>query len=123
MYAGGDVIAQYAETYNINRLRASTDDPIHHTKVDYKRTLVFFIWGTFIGGPSYHYWFNYLNELPALLWKLKQTQQRGKILRAYAYLKTHGIEVKLGNQYHLFVLLLLLLLLLLSIIIKEILTL
>ena len=29
-------------------------------------------------GTAYHYWFNYLNELPALLWKLKQSRQRGK---------------------------------------------
>lgn len=30
-----------------------------------------------------------------MIWRLKQTQQRGKILRAYAYLRSHNIEVKL----------------------------
>jgi hypothetical protein len=31
----------------------------------------------------------------AMLWRMKQTNQRTKILRSYAYLKTCGIEVLL----------------------------
>eukprot|EP01035_Chromulina_nebulosa_P026417 gene26416-34579_t len=97
MYMGGDMIAQYAETYNANLL---VDDEKEHqvTVIDQKRSAVFLIYGTVIAGTAYHYWFNYLNELPALLWKLKQSRQRGNILRAYAYLKSHGIEVKLDLQ-------------------------
>ncbi|RYH17874.1 Mpv17/PMP22 family protein [archaeon] len=92
MYGGGDVMAQYTEHYQQHK-----DDPSKapNMTVNYKRFLSFFIFGTFVGGPSYHYWFNYLNELPAMLWRMKQSRHRGKILRAFAYLKAHNIEVKL----------------------------
>lgn len=93
MYASGDVIAQFTETYNANRGKPA--DQQVSTVLDRKRIAVFFIYGAGIGGPSYHYWFNYLNTLPELLWRLKQSRQRGQILRAYAFLKAHNIEVKL----------------------------
>jgi hypothetical protein len=95
MYAAGDVIAQYAETYNYNRNRP----PEEHrtTQWNKNRTIAFFIFGIGLGGPAFHYWFNYLNELPALLWYMKQIRHRDKILRAYAYLKAHGITVQLDK--------------------------
>lgn len=62
---------------------------------DLARLGVFFTFGTVISGPIYHYWFNSLNELPLRLWNLKNVRHRGKILQSYAYLKAHGIEVKL----------------------------
>lgn len=95
MYAAGDVIAQYAETYNYN----SNRPPGEHktTKWNKNRTIAFFIFGIGLGGPAFHYWFNYLNELPALLWNMKQIRHRDKILRAYAYLKAHGITVHLDK--------------------------
>ncbi len=93
LYAGGDLLAQYADTYNTNLGKEKSDHI--NTTVNYKRLGVFFLFGTVVGGPAYHYWFNYLNELPAALWRLKQTRQRGQILRSYAFLKSHGIEVKL----------------------------
>jgi hypothetical protein len=88
MYAGGDVLAQYAEAYSKGEKWASV-------RLDKKRVGIFFVFGTVFSGPVYHYWFNYLNELPAVLWQIKQMKHRGKILRAYALLKSHGIEVKL----------------------------
>lgn len=91
MYAGGDVIAQYMETYNLNKVNKTNVQ----TKLNKKRILTFFLFGTFIGGPAFHYWFNYLNELPAMFLRMKQSRHRGKILHAYAYLKAHGIDVKL----------------------------
>jgi hypothetical protein len=94
MYAGGDVIAQYTETYVKNRGKTNPDE-LETTKIDKKRVLRFFLFGTIISGPAMHYWFNYLNELPALMWQYKQIHHRGKILRAYAYLKSHGIEANL----------------------------
>jgi len=90
MYAAGDLIAQYSEAYS--SCKPGEEKVMKWNK---NRTLAFLIFGTVIGGPLYHYWFNYLNELPALLWQMKQTQHRDKILRAYAYLKAHGIQVKL----------------------------
>lgn len=93
MYASGDVLAQYTENYTKQSQDGKCkEEPFRLNK---KRTALFFVFGTIISGPSYHYWFNYLNELPALMWRYKQTKHRGKILRAYAYLKSHGIEVKL----------------------------
>lgn len=88
MYAGGDVLAQYAEAYSKGESWTSV-------RLDKKRVGIFFLFGTVFSGPVYHYWFNYLNELPAVLWQIKQMKHRGKILRAYALLKSHGIEVKL----------------------------
>lgn len=93
MYSGGDVLAQYTENYNNNKDKAEEDKvPLN---ISLKRCWIFFVYGTVIGGPAYHYWFNYLNELPALLWRMKQSRQRGSILRAYALLKSYNIEVKL----------------------------
>eukprot|EP01039_Chlorochromonas_danica_P003101 gene3101-3395_t len=94
MYAGGDILAQHAEHYNSHK-DSKDKEEIPPLELSYRRCLIFFLYGTFIGGPAYHYWFNYLNELPALLWRMKQSRQRGKILRAYALLKSHNIEVKL----------------------------
>jgi hypothetical protein len=94
MYAGGDVLAQYTETYVKNRGKTNPEE-LETTIIDKKRVLRFFLFGTIISGPAMHYWFNYLNELPALMWQYKQIHHRGKILRAYAYLKSHGIEANL----------------------------
>lgn len=93
MYAGGDAIAQYVEHYKANENKTKEEQTTF--TFDKKRLAVFFIYGTCVAGPVYHYWFNYLNELPQVLWRLKQSRQRGKILRAYAYLRSHNIEVKL----------------------------
>lgn len=93
LYAGGDLLAQYVE--NINENKTKSDGEKIEFVVNYQRLGIFFTFGTAIGGPAYHYWFNYLNELPALLWRMKQTRQRNRIIRSYAFLKSHGIEVKL----------------------------
>ena len=92
MYGCGDVIAQVVEQ-GIDYKKSYKD-----YFISYKRTGIFFLFGIFIAGPSYHYWFNYLNELPAALWSLKQSNQRWRILRAYAILKSHGIDVKLDME-------------------------
>lgn len=93
MYGAGDVLAQYAENF--------TSDPADKDEekkgLDYKRLFVFTLFGTVVGGPAFHYWYNYLNEVPALLLQLKRSRQRGKILRSYAYLKSFGIEVILDK--------------------------
>ena len=39
-------------------------------------TGVFFVFGTFLAGPAYHYWFSYLDELPAAVYRLKQLKTR-----------------------------------------------
>jgi len=92
MYGAGDVLAQYVENMQT--------EPGEEQKKDwfnYKRLLVFTAFGTVIGGPAFHYWYNYLNEVPAIMLQLKRSRQRGKILRAYAYLKSFGIEVILDK--------------------------
>ena len=38
------------------------------------------MFGTFLAGPAYHYWFNYLDELPAHAYRLKQLRQRGEFV-------------------------------------------
>eukprot|EP01038_Epipyxis_sp_PR26KG_P013843 gene13843-18566_t len=95
MYAGGDAVSQCVENHQNNKTRVENNEQPLKLSLDKSRLAISFLFGTLISGPAYHYWFTYLNELPTLLWRLKQTRQRGKILRSYAYLKTHGIEVKL----------------------------
>jgi len=90
MYGAGDVIAQHVE-------HMSEEDKTKEDWFNYKRTAVFTMFGAMVGGPAFHYWYNYLNEIPALLWTLKKSRQRGKILRAYAYLKSFGIQVILDK--------------------------
>jgi hypothetical protein len=92
MYGGGDLIAQYVENMN-----EEDKEKKKNMEVNYKRLAVFTLFGLFIGGPAFHYWYNYLNEVPAILWTLKKSQQKTKILRAYAYLKSFGIEVILDK--------------------------
>lgn len=94
MFAGGDILAQYTEHYVEEKDKKERKEMI----VDYKRMTIFFIFGTVLAGPSFHYWYNYLNEIPTLLWSLKKFRQRGRILKAYTYLKSHGIEVKLDHS-------------------------
>lgn len=99
MYGAGDVIAQYVEKHQADAER-SEEEKAALVGVDwfnYKRAMVFTFFGTCIGGPAFHYWYNYLNEVPAILLQLKRSRQRGKILRAYAYLKSFGIEVILDK--------------------------
>jgi hypothetical protein len=104
MYAGGDVIAQVLEHYTEQLEHADSETghwdvfvhTIQNTKINWDRSAVFFVFGTFISGPAYHYWFNYLNELPNIMWQLKQSNHRGKIVRAYTYLRSQGIEVNLN---------------------------
>lgn len=50
MYAGGDAIAQYTETYNYNKDKEENEK--RTTTLDRKRLLVFFVYGTCIGGMS-----------------------------------------------------------------------
>jgi hypothetical protein len=88
MYGGGDVLAQYVE-------HMQEEDKDNKDWFNGKRTFVFAMFGTIVGGPAFHYWYDYLSEIPGLLWQLKKSRQRGKILRSYAFLKSHGIEVKL----------------------------
>lgn len=90
MYGAGDAIAQYVENLN-------ADEKDKKELFDLKRLAVFTLFGTVIGGPAFHYWYNYLNEVPAMLLQLKRSRQKGKILRAYAYLKSFGIVVHLDK--------------------------
>eukprot|EP00596_Hydrurales_sp_CCMP1899_P000946 CAMPEP_0119037504 /NCGR_PEP_ID=MMETSP1177-20130426/5895_1 /TAXON_ID=2985 /ORGANISM="Ochromonas sp, Strain CCMP1899" /LENGTH=312 /DNA_ID=CAMNT_0006998867 /DNA_START=501 /DNA_END=1439 /DNA_ORIENTATION=- len=93
MYSGGDIIAQWGENYNNNLARRTEGKEDNELEVNWKRAGIFFVFGTFLGGPAYHYWFNYLDELPAMAYRLKALRERGKILESYAFLKSKGIEV------------------------------
>ena len=100
MYSAGDMIAQYAEHYR--RVRgldggpgvAATEEGAEFA-MDWRRAAIFFVYGTVIAGPLYHVWFSRLDLLPAALFQLRQHRYRAEILRAYALLKRHGIEVNL----------------------------
>mmetsp|Transcript_2822 Transcript_2822/g.4696 ORF Transcript_2822/g.4696 Transcript_2822/m.4696 type:complete len:327 (-) Transcript_2822:96-1076(-) len=93
MYGAGDVLAQYVENMQLDEKDADKNKDWFN----YKRLAVFTTFGTVVGGPAFHYWYNYLNEVPAMLLQLKRSRQRGKILRSYAYLKSFGIEVILDK--------------------------
>lgn len=93
MYAGGDLCAQLGEHYIENKDKAPHDRKSF--QVSFKRLGVFFMFGTFVGGPLYHYWFGYLDTIPGIMLRLRQSRQRREILSAYALLKRHGIEVNL----------------------------
>ena len=95
---GGDIIAQLLDHYQEEHShKDGTKEPNKKKSfaLDWRRLGIFFVFGTVISGPAYHYWFNQLNELPLRLWNLKNVRHRGKILTAYTYLRAHGIEVKL----------------------------
>lgn len=94
MYAAGDAIAQYGEHWHANKEKPENERSKFH--MNWQRAGVFLFYGTVIGGPCYHYWFGWLDQLPTAMWRLRQNRQRLQILRAYAVLKRAGIEVKLN---------------------------
>ena len=73
---------------------------------------IFFVFGTFMAGPAYHYWFNYLDELPAAVYRLKQLKTRSTLLHSFSeYLMFGGIflliTLMFDDKFSLFILLLL----------------
>lgn len=98
MYATGDALAQKAEHYVASKGgggEASSSAVKPKFSMNWKRLGIFFIYGTVIAGPSYHLWFSRLDLLPAAMLQLRAHRQRAEVLRAYALLKRHGIEVNL----------------------------
>jgi hypothetical protein len=63
----GDLIAQYGENYNDSKDKNGIANVDIDLEINWKRFGVIALFGTVIGGPSYHYWFNYLNELPGFV--------------------------------------------------------
>jgi hypothetical protein len=86
MYSGGDIIAQWGENYNNNLARRTDGKADKDLEVNWKRAGIFFVFGTFLGGPAYHYWFNYLDELPAVAYRLKALRERGTGICVYVYI-------------------------------------
>lgn len=114
MYASGDLIAQFiahsreqreAETVPVTGASdggatGATATPAsvrrrEGFRVDWRRLTIFFAYGTLLAGPMYHVWFNQLDLLPAAMFKLRQMRQRNEVLKAYALLRRHGVEVDL----------------------------
>jgi hypothetical protein len=101
MYAAGDGIAQAAEHYRETKDAEAAGGMTAATKtfrINWKRVGIFFVYGTLIAGPAYHIWFSRLDLLPAAVFQLRQHRYRAEILRAYALLKRHGIEVNLKME-------------------------
>jgi hypothetical protein len=46
-----------------------------------------------VAGPSYHLWFNFLDQLPILVWNARRRQQKLRIKEAAYLLRTHNIYV------------------------------
>lgn len=90
-YAAGDAIAQKAEHMQATR----NGLPVKPFKLNWKRLGIFFVYGSAIAGPMYHYWFSKLDLLPAAMFQLRQTRQRAELLKAYALLRRHDVEVNL----------------------------
>ena len=93
MYSAGDIIAQAGAHYNENKEKAI--EQRSKFKLDYKRALVFFVYGTVIAGPLYHIWFNNLDRLPGVMYQMRMHRQRSEIMKAYSILRRNNIEVNL----------------------------
>ena len=63
MYGAGDACAQLAESYTLNKDKPKSEkQPL---RLNWRRIGVFFVFGTLISGPAYHYWFGYLDLVSA----------------------------------------------------------
>lgn len=91
MYLAGDALAQGAEHYNAKK----EGKEVGKFKFNWHRLGVFFVYGVAIAGPCYHYWFNNLDRLPGMMWRLRQLRQRKDIMKAYTLLRRHGIDVNM----------------------------
>jgi hypothetical protein len=94
MYGAGDIIAQYVENMPSDAKKAEEDNSTARKDFvdvyDYKRTVIFLTFGTVIGGPAFHYWYNYLNKVPHMVGKLLKLKQSHKVLDSFVYLKSFG---------------------------------
>jgi hypothetical protein len=90
MYAAGDAIAQTIEHY---RDQSENRDRKKPFKIDEKRLITFFLYGTFVGGPLMHFWFGWLDTLPSIMYSLRKNKQRRDIMNAISLLKRYGIEI------------------------------
>jgi hypothetical protein len=95
MYAAGDAVAQVGESRLANEARAKAGERATLFALNWQRAGVFLVYGTVIAGPLYHTWFGSLDLLPGALLRLRQHQSRTEIMRAYATLRRHGIEVSM----------------------------
>lgn len=93
----GDIISQRGEHHQKTKTATQEEKDKTPFKVDWKRTGVMFVFGTFVAGPMYHYWFGALDQLPIKALKLRQYKQRAEVVRAFYTLKKHGIEVPSFN--------------------------
>lgn len=64
-------------------------------RINWTRAGIFFVYGTVIAGPLYHIWFDRLDRLPAAMYRLRQHRHRNELLKAYATLRKHNINIEL----------------------------
>lgn len=55
IFAGGDVIAQKIES-NQDGAASSDSQLCSSTDLNWKRVGIFFVFGTVVAGPAFHYW-------------------------------------------------------------------
>jgi hypothetical protein len=96
MYCAGDVCAQFGDHWRaVRAAREAGEAPPPPFRLDWERAGVSLVYGTVIAGPLYHVWFDRLDRLPAAMYRLRQHRHRAELLRAYATLRRHGVDVAL----------------------------
>lgn len=96
MYGLGDVFAQVIDHRFANASKAPED--MQPFSMNWTRAGVTFLYGTVIAGPLYHIWFGSIDKLPTILAHLYNSRQRAKIIRAFAFLKRSGFDVKMDPR-------------------------
>jgi len=80
MYCFGDLLAQAVA-------------PQGSDKLDTARAATFFVYGLFVAGPIYHYWFSRLDRLPYLMMKTRRFRQQIRFRRLQRNARELGITL------------------------------
>lgn len=80
MYCFGDLLAQAVA-------------PQGSDKLDTARAATFFVYGLFVAGPIYHYWFSRLDRLPYLMMKTRRFRQQVRFRRLQRNARELGITL------------------------------
>lgn len=74
LFAAGDLVAQYGEQKHVDAAVSNDHDTIitkrNMFELDTIRFTSFFLFGSVVGGPAFHFWYNWLSGLPAIVRKL-----------------------------------------------------
>jgi protein Mpv17 len=87
-YGAGDVVAQSIERNNDKK-----------KNYDLQRFAVMVVFGTFLGGPIYYYWFSKIDKMPRLIEKLVRWNEKRNLVQHFAReLNTHMAKNSLSDM-------------------------